>query len=539
MAHTLLFRRFVQTLQQARRENLRAEGKPMPIAKPAAQWSRRRFVKSATLAGGAALTTVALSRWESLGQGLAGTMPNPRIAIVGGGIAGLNAAYQLKKIGLTATIYEAKPQVGGRIQSLNGAVGQGLVTELGGTFINSDHADILALVEELNLTLFNRLADAERFPFPETGCFFNGNACSEAELAEKLRPLAQQIADDAALLDEDYDRYAPAIDRLSVTDYLNAHADKIPEPFVRSLMENTIRTEYGVESSESSALQLLFNLPTIDGQAVEIISSDETFVVDGGTHQIIDRLTQALSGQIYTRKQLTRIQPHRQGYRLLFANGGAVDADYVILALPFTVLRDIDIQVNLPADLRRFINEATLGINEKVTAGFRQKAWQQASGFVNEAWTDLGFAAVWDETQRQSNRHDGALTFYMGGDQARTTQRLNASALGRQFVASLDRAIPGVHQTANHQFIRTRWASDPFLKGSYSTFKPGQLTEFGQFLYIESDDPEERQDVNVETLFFAGEHLSDEFYGFMNGAAQTGRLAVEAIVRQLQPAIAY
>ena len=42
------------------------------------------------------------------------------------------------------------------------------------------------------------------------------------------------------------------------------------------------------------------------------------------------------------------------------------------------------------------------------------------------------------------------------------------------------------------------------------------------------------QTVQVNNLTFAGEHLSDEFYGFMNGAAQTGRLTAQAVVRQLK-----
>ncbi|WNN92074.1 FAD-dependent oxidoreductase [Gloeocapsopsis dulcis] len=56
------------------------------------------------------------------------------------------------------------------------------------------------------------------------------------------------------------------------------------------------------------------------------------------------------------------------------------------------------------------------------------------------------------------------------------------------------------------------------------------MTDFANFFYIESDDLEERQDVNVGNLVFAGEHLSDEFYGYMNGAAQTGRLAAEVVL---------
>lgn len=59
------------------------------------------------------------------------------------------------------------------------------------------------------------------------------------------------------------------------------------------------------------------------------------------------------------------------------------------------------------------------------------------------------------------------------------------------------------------------------------------FTEFGEFLYIESEEPNERQDVNAGNLVFAGEHLSDEFYGFMNGSAQTGRLAAEVVARKM------
>jgi monoamine oxidase len=82
--------------------------------------------------------------------------------------------------------------------------------------------------------------------------------------------------------------------------------------------------------------------------------------------------------------------------------------------------------------------------------------------------------------------------------------------------------------------LRTEWAKDPLTRGGYTIFKPGQLTEFGEFLYIESDVPEERQDVNVGNLVFAGEHLSDTFYGFMNGAAETGRLAAEVVIRRIR-----
>jgi monoamine oxidase len=107
--------------------------------------------------------------------------------------------------------------------------------------------------------------------------------------------------------------------------------------------------------------------------------------------------------------------------------------------------------------------------------------------------------------------------------------------LGGEFIDSLNQRLPGLQPASNHQFLRTQWADDPFSRGAYTYFKPGQITKFSNFCYIESDNPAQRQDVNVGNLIFAGEHLSNEFAGYMNGAAQTGRLAAAVIIRKFKP----
>jgi len=235
---------------------------------------------------------------------------------------------------------------------------------------------------------------------------------------------------------------------------------------------------------------------------------------------------------------LTKIESRRTGFRLTFNDHDVVEVDYVIIAIPFTVLRHVDMRVELPKRLRRFINEVDLSRNEKVFAGFGKKVWRQDGGFVQEAWTDLGFSEVWDETQRQPERDDGVLTFLVGGDQVLAMQATTAEAQGKKFVNRLAEFIPEAKDAAIGRFVRTRWANTRFAGGGYTTFRPGQYTEFADFLYIESDDPEERQDVNVGNLVFAGEHLSDEFYGYMNGAAQTGRLAAEVTARLIEETLA-
>jgi monoamine oxidase len=532
MAHTPLFRRFLQALQQAHRANLQAHGHPPSLATTAG-WSRRRVLKTAALLGATSVVASALPpgvRAERLGDG----GPPPVIAIIGGGLAGLQAAYQLQQAGVDATVYEARGRLGGRILSRRHGVDAGLVIDLGGEFINTAHADMRALVQAFGLRLFDRRADAQRFPVPEVGFYFDGQSHTDQEVADLLRPLAAQIAEDAARLDRNFERFAPPLDALSVTAYLDQHADTIPVPFIRTLVENSIRTEYGVEPGDSSALQLIFNLPTVQEDHVEVVgASDETFVVEGGSSRLIQALAQTLAGQIQTRMPLQRLEAVSSGFRLGFATGQVVDADVVILAIPFTVLREIELQVSLPPGLRRFIQEVDLGANEKVIAGFAERVWRQADGFVKEAWTDLGFAEVWDATQRQPQREDGALTFFVGGREVEAVQAGSAQEQLERILPQFARFIPGIEEVATGQVVRTHWTQNRWTRGGYTSFQPGQLTRFGDWLWIESEDPEERQEVHVGNLVFAGEHVSDAFYGFMNGAAQTGRLAAEFVLRQV------
>jgi monoamine oxidase len=235
--------------------------------------------------------------------------------------------------------------------------------------------------------------------------------------------------------------------------------------------------------------------------------------------------------------RLTRLQAQGKGFRLSFNNRSVIEADYVIIAIPFPLLRMVNLQVALPPKLNRFINEADLGANDKLFAGFSQKVWLQANGFVQSIWSDLGFAEAWDDTERQTNRQDGALNFFFGGNTVRNLQAGSPQRIGQQILQRFEVAIPGVQKASTGNFLRTQWSQNPFSKGAYTTFKPGQLTEFSEFFYVESDKPDERQDVQVGNLIFAGEHVSDEFYGFMNGGAQTGRLAAQVVLRSLKKSL--
>jgi monoamine oxidase len=533
MAHSPQYRRLVRLLQTARRLNLEAEGQrpPEPMFR-----TRRRFLKNATLAGGAALSAKILSFAQAgWSQPKPGANPgaNRKVAIIGGGMAGLNAAYQLKKRGIIATVYEASSQLGGRIRSTS-TLSNGIITDLGGSFINTDHEDMLALAKELKVPLINQNTVAQKLPFPTTAYYFNQKLIPEAEVAQKLRPLAAQIAKDAVLADKD-DAFAAKIDQLSVAQYLDQYAKLIPEPFIRTLIESTVRSEYGVEPSESSAIQLTFILPVVKGKVVELISgSDEAWVATQGNGQLITKLAQALPGQIKPRSELIGLEAQGTGFQLQFKAGEPVTADLVIMAIPLTVLRQLKLGVQLPEELTRVIKELDLGRNEKIIGAFSQRVWRKASGFAQQLWNDIGITEVWDDSLRAPALRAGALTYFFGANEVKPALEGIPSAQGKILTSKLNAVIPGLEAAATGGFLRTAWGQDPLIQGSYTNFKPGQYTAFSKFRYVESEKPSERQDVHVNNLIFAGEHFSDEYYGYMNGAAQTGRLAAALALRLLK-----
>lgn len=523
MAQTPQFRALIRALEKARRLNLEAAGRPAAVVRSGTRVSRRRFLQSGTAAAAAAGLAVSsggrIARAATLDAVKGST--DVRIAIVGAGLAGLNAALQLQDLGVTATVYEARRRVGGRCHSITDP-GTGYVLDLGGSFVNTDHADMLTLLDRFDLPLYDRIADAQRATFPSTAYYFNDRHIAEATVAEDLRGIARQIANDAALLDQNWTKWAPRFDALSVTAYLDEHRGRIGAPYARTLVENAIRTEYGVEPRESSALQLLFLLPMVDGEHVEVLGySDERYVVEGGVGRLPNAMADALAGQIRLGKVLTRVEDRMSTYTLTFADGDIVEVDAVIIAIPVSLLQTIDWVVTLPSQFRRYVRDVDLGRNEKTFAGFRQRLWRTPDGFVTGLWTDQGYSAAWDATQRQERR-DGALTFYLGGREV--ARRPSPAALVDRF----DRVIEGAKRKYSGFSLETDWANDPFSRGAYVNFSPGELTTYGGYFWIEDE-----LSVAFRTLVFAGEHFSDLWYGFMNGAAETGRLAAGYVVDRL------
>lgn len=455
-----------------------------------------------------------------------------RIAIIGAGLAGLVALDRLTSAGFDATIYEARGRIGGRVLTSNGSPEAGLYVEDGAHLVNTNHTDILALARRFNIGLIDRGAMATHEVF-----VVDGKAVTEAELVAEFRPLAKRIATDAAAVDEDFDTHGLRFDRMSVRQYLDA-VGAAASPRARALIEATIRTEFGSEPQEVSALELFFNLPAIDTERVALISgSDERYSLAGGSSTIPRALAEPLMGRIRTGHALLGLRRKDKAIELRFANREAVVADRVIVTVPAQVLRGIDFGDTLPAPWLALTRELSCGRNEKINAGYAMRPWEPVTGAGGAAWAartggEPGlFSEFWGASAGQDAVPAGVLTWFFGGNQTSSLMDLSPEAMVRVCEREIAPAVPGL---AARSVRRTAWAMDPFAQGAYSRFLPGQLTRFARHFWVEEEGGKVTPPLSSGAILFAGEHLSDAHTGYMNGAAQTGRLAADHLMAMVR-----
>ena len=475
--------------------------------------SRREFLrKSAAIAGAGLLSSCGTLDHAS--------RPGPRIAIVGAGVAGLNAAWQLKKRGLGAQIFESSRRAGGRMYSATDLLAPGLVTELGGEFIDSKHGDMLALCREFDLKLWD--VDESYRGVIKDAYRFGGRIVTEAEVISAFRPLAPRMKPDIARCEDvDFENPGQAgpLDNTSIAEYL----DKLGVGgWFRNLVESAFVTEYGLEAGEQSCLNLLTLISAdVKDKFEPFGDSDERYKVSGGNMRVCTELARRLNPDIHLDRRLEAIRQRGPGFRLAFRDSRGVafevDADYVILTIPFTTLRAVDIGVDLPGFKRKAIAELGYGKSAKLLIGVRRRVWID-QGFRGDCFTDEPFQMVWDNSLCQPGEA-GGLTVFQGGDRVAVLGDGPADQQVARLMPGVERVYPGVTAAVVGRNSRFMWSTHPHSLGGYACYKPGQWTTIAG-----------AEIKPVGQLLFAGEHCSLDFQGFMNGGAQTGRLAAASII---------
>jgi monoamine oxidase len=458
----------------------------------------------------------------ALGAGLMAALPrnalarsDARIAVVGGGLAGLVAAHRLVQGGArNVTVYEANKRIGGRMLTGRNVLTADSYVELGGSFINTEHEDMLALCREFGLGLEDGAA-GEDAQLAAT-YFVDGAHRSLREIADASRDLARRI-DEMQKLGEAAEAQHDAMSAAQVLDQAGVSG------WLRKLIDIGLTQEMGLEPDRMSALYIIDTFSPDPAQPKRgLFHSDQRFQVIGGNDRLPRAIAAKLGSRVRMGHRLEAIRRRGARYALSFAtDAGAreIVADIVVIALPPTVLRDVRLDIGLGPVTQRAIRETTLGTNAKLFAGVSSRPWR-ATGRSGECLNDLGFQTVWED-HGVGGTGPGGFTIFAGGRTGEDFARGTAVARAREITQRLDVALPGAAAAFTGRASRMHWPSSPFVRGSYSCFAPGQMTAFG-----DAFEP-------VDGVVFAGEHLSEDHSGYMNGAAESGRIAAETAAKLL------
>ena len=417
----------------------------------------------------------------------------PRIAIVGAGIGGLSAGYYLRQKGIAATIFEADKRVGGRIKTGRMFGDGNLFTEIGAEFIDTVHTDMLRLVRALGLE--NKLLDVDTDTVGERDAFFIENK------HHSLREVVAEMSAAYPRIARHQQRLAGAhfadFDRFSMAEYITSMG---VSPWMQKLLAAAYIGENGMETDRQSAVNLLSILDTRPNQFTPFGESDERFKISGGNEQIPLGLAGLLREQIRLEHRLLAIRENaNRSLQLTFSENGTTREDTfdaVVLAIPFTVLRQVDIRMEMPSLKQQVIKELGYGTNAKFMLETAGRPWR-ATGYRGYLFNERVHNG-WDSSQlQQSNQGVGTYTVYYGGERGRTAVRGTEQEQLAHCLPELEGAFPGLRQSLTGKMELAAWPSNPFIGASYSCFSVGQATQFSGAAAAP-----------VRNLFFAGEHCS-------------------------------
>jgi monoamine oxidase len=489
-------------------------------AEVGAGYTRRAALKRAGVVTGAAMAASA-TRWAPL----ANAATAPRIAVVGGGLAGLTATYRLKQAGYLAQLYEARTdRLGGRCWS-DTFPGSSTIYEHGGELIDQGHVDIRQLAQELGLNLVNLLAAETNGT--EAFHYFDGQPYSYAEATNDLKQIWQQIHSDVSAasyptLWNSNTQRGRELDAMSITQWIDNYVPGGRSSKLGQLLDVAYNIEYGGECSVQSSLNMLYLLGySGQGQLRIFGPSNEKYHTVGGNDQIPERMAANLNGQINTGYELTAVARNTNGtWTLSFANGQARTVERVVLAIPFSILRGVDLKkAQFDTRKMRAINELGMGTNSKMHVGFKNRFWRDL-GSNGETYADTGYQNSWEVSRGQGKATDpGLLVDYTGGNIGASFGSGTPTSRAKQFLAQIEPVLPGATKNWDGNATIDYWQGYQWTKGSYSYWKVGQYTAFAGM-----------EGAEQMGCHFAGEHTSIDFQGYLQGGVESGQRTANEIV---------
>src|SRR4051794_8367245 len=441
-----------------------------------------------------------------------------RVIVVGGGLAGLSAAIELRDAGWDVLVLEARTRVGGRVHTLHGgidgvALDSGLHAEAGGESIDGSHTEIQRLLRRFGIP-------TEPRPGSTSDRVGRGRAHREGRTTSFAELLSRR---DGAVF-ADYRRVGEGLERLVEDRGIDAEhpetADHAADldgqsfaawidalellPEARFVAEQANTSLYNAELRD---LSLLFIAQQVAATAGIPASDSETTRVAGGNASLPNAIAAELGANVILGAPVTAVRRTASAVAVTAGDREYFGA-HVVFAAPPPALRNVRFEPALPPALAAAIAGLELGGATKVVNQFHTPFWR-AAGESGYSLTDLTYRVSWDAADSYDTEA-GVLTTYTTANNGRTLAALDDAARIERVRSELARAFPESRAQLAGPAATMAWSNEQYTGGGYALYKPGQVIAYWTPLRTGTD-----------RILFAGEHLEAPA-GYMESAVRSG-----------------
>lgn len=462
----------------------------------------------------------------TVGFGLAACVPKASgpgstktpIVIIGAGLSGLVVARDLAAAGRDVVVLEAQNRPGGRILTLREGFGDDVYVECGATHVIGD-PDLLELIRSAGVSVVkpkppHGLATVEVFEGKRTRFDPGIDPPSHTVLSDDERKLdfIGKIARYFGIA-KGVDPYAPLS---TFAKYDGASGLELLVSLGASPgWIKSIGSGFSPERLEDISAAFLLQQMAGFFRDFDLTGGGR---IEGGSDRLPTALAQGLGARVMYGAEVKRIEQRDDGARVGFIKDGQLqqmEAVRVVSAIPYTVLRRLEIVPALATAKARAVNELPMASTTRLFAAFDRRFWNE-QGESGDVQTDEPLGVIRDETKLQPG-NAGVLGAYLTGTEARAHGARPVDERKAAFLDHLERAHPGAKAAVTH-FVEHIWNDVPTAYGAQAWMKKGQFTTLAPALAIAD-----------RRIHFAGDHTTPR-PGWMHGALASAKRVVREIL---------